>query len=366
MTGELCLAGAEALGFDADQLRKAYGVLEAFVADGRIPGAVAVVGRRSGHLAPWALGWASVVPERRPMTEDTVFDMASVTKVVATTTAALQLLEAGVWRLDDPVTRFWPEFHRDVTLRHLLTHTSGLPAWRPLYQSGEGPEHYRKVLAETPLEYATGSQVVYSCLGYLVLGDLIERVTEMPLDRYCAQYVFGPLGMTETMFNPPPAVRARCAATELRPGSDKPTQGVVHDENARGRGGVAGNAGLFATARDMARFCRAMLNGGALDGRRVLSPATVALATKDHTPHLDESRGLGWVVHGGRPYSSAGDLFSPASFGHTGFTGTSVWMDPERDLFVVLLTNRVHPTRENSHHIRLRPLFHNAVGAAVR
>lgn len=353
------------LGFQPEQIRRAHSLLNQYVESGKLPGAVALVGRRNGYLSPMVCGWASVVPERRAMHESTVFDMASVTKVVATTTAVLQLLEAGEWRLDDPVHRFWPEFHRGITLRHLLTHTSGLPAWRPLYETSEGPEQYRSALESIELEYETGSKVVYSCLGFLVLGGLVELITGMPFDQYCTRYIFGPLGMSDSHFNPLPRVKERCAATEWRAGTDRPVQGVVHDENARGRGGVAGNAGLFSTAKDMGRFCLAMLNGGSYAGRRILGRTTVELATRDHTPHLDDSRGLGWVVKASRTHSSAGDLMSPAAFGHTGFTGTSLWIDPVNDLYVVLLTNRVHPTRENSYHIRLRALFHNAVVAAL-
>lgn len=359
-------AQGDHLGLDPSQLARAYGILDSFVAEEKISGIVALVGRGDAMLRPHAVGWASLIPERVPVDEATVFDMASVTKVVTTTTAALQLLEAGEWRLDDPVSRFWPEFTPRVTLRHLLTHTSGLPAWRQVYEGGEGPEHYRRFLEQVPLEHEPGTRVVYSCLGFLVLGGLVELVTEQPLDQYCAEHIFEPLGMNDSTFNPDAQMARRCAATELRTGSDLPMQGVVHDENARCRGGVAGNAGLFSTAYDMGVFCQMMLGRGTTRGRRILAQATVALATYDHTPHLGESRGLGWVVKGKRTHSSAGDLLSPRAFGHTGFTGTSMWIDPEHDLYIVLLTNRVHPSRDNSHHIRLRALFHNAVAAALQ
>lgn len=353
------------LGLDEKQLRRAYSILDRYVEEQRVPGIVALIGDSDGMMEPYAVGWASLGPERVRITPQTIFDMASVTKVVTTTTAALQLLEEGIWRLDDPVSRFWPTFAKGVTIRHLLTHTSGLPAWLPIYSHGEGPEFYKQFLERVPLDHEPGTRVVYSCLGFLVLGGLIEELTQQPFDRYCTERIFRPLEMSDSMFNPEGHLVARCAATELSAQRTLPLQGVVHDENARRRGGVAGNAGLFSTAYDMGRFCQAMLGGGTLDGARVLSGITVELATKDHTGHLNASRGLGWVVKGQGTHSSAGDLFSAQAFGHTGFTGTSIWIDPTNDLFVVLLTNRVHPTRENNSHITLRPLFHNAVAAAL-
>lgn len=365
LDGTRAWAEPEDLGLDPGQLNRAYGVLERFVAEERIPGIVALVGDSSGMLAPYTSGWASLIPEKVPVTQDHLFDMASVTKVVATTTAVLQLVERGVWRLDDRVAQFWPEFRTELTLRRLLTHTSGLPAWLPVYKEARGPEEYRRKLAEVALKYKPGTHVEYSCLGFLILGGLVEEVTGQPFDAYCRENIFEPLSMADTLFNPQGSYKARCAATEQKQEDGLPLQGEVHDENARVRGGVAGNAGLFSTAYDMGLFCQALLNGGALNGRRILSRATVELATMDHTAHLNESRGLGWVVKGTRTHSSAGDLLSPRAYGHTGFTGTSVWIDPENDLFVVLLTNRVHPTRENSNHIRLRALFHNAVAAAL-
>lgn len=358
-------ASPEHLNFAPDRLRRAFHLLDSAVASSHVPGAVALIGRGDHYIRPYATGYSSLVPERVALNASTIFDMASVTKVVTTTTAVLQLIEHGIWRLDDPVTRFWPDFTKGITLRHLLTHTSGLPAWRPVYASGEGPTHYREFIEKLPLEYETGTRVIYSCLGFLVLAGLVEFVTDQAFDTYCHSNILKPLAMDDSGYNLPPERHAQCAATELRAGSDRPLQGVVHDENARCYGGAAGNAGLFSTAVDMARFCRAILNGGSYAGRRILSRATVQLAIQDHTVHLDDSRGLGWVVKGERTHSSAGDLFSPESFGHTGFTGTSLWLDPKRDLYVILLTNRVHPTRENSHHIRLRALFHNAVVAAL-
>lgn len=378
-----------AAGMDEQALGRAFGVLDRFVREARIPGAVALVARHGYVFGPYAYGYARLLPQRVPAQPNTLYDMASVTKVVCTTTLALQAIDRGLLRLDDRVDFFLPEFTSErpaneredrlsVTIRHLLTHTSGLPAWKDLYTESTGPESIVAGICRTPLEAQAGTRVVYSCLGFILLGAIIERLFGASLAELASTQITGPLGMHETRYNPPATWRDRIAATELkRPASgvsnsvgghdhdDPYLCGRVHDENARAMGGVSGNAGLFSTAADMAVFCQMLLNGGTYGGVRILSPAAVTLATQNHTAHLNESRGLGWVVKGHDAFSSAGDLLSPASFGHTGFTGTSVWIDPVRNLFIVLLTNRVHPTRENLAHIRLRPLFHNAVASAV-
>lgn len=360
---------------DPDRLERAFGVVERFVQEGRIPGAVALVGLRDQVYGPRAYGWAAIEPERRPMEAGTLFDLASLTKVVATAAVAWRLLDEGVIRLDDPVRAFLPEYGAEdrgasrawkdqVTLRHLLTHTSGIAAWEPLYKVTGTPEDRMRRLLRYPLQHRPGDHVVYSCLGFILLGRILAVVTGRPLDQLARAMVFEPLGMKETGFCPPESARARAAATEYAPDLGHILVGIVHDENARALGGVAGNAGLFSTAVDLARFAQEVLQ--ALRGEEALwSQAVMQLATRSLTPGLEEERGLGWMVSGGQPFSSAGDLFSPRSFGHTGFTGTSLWVDPERELFAVLLTNRVHPSRENRAHLRLRPLFHNAVAAAV-
>ena len=350
---------------------RAAAVVKRFVDEGKIAGAVLLIGYEGEEYGPVAYGWAVLEPEtaKRPVREDTLFDMASCSKVIGTTTAALILLDRGEVRLDDPVSLFIPEWQGEgkdrVRLRHLLTHTSGLPAWKDLYSQGQGPEEVVSQICAMPLEYETGKRVVYSCLGFILLGEITRRVTGLRLDQFLSEEVFGPLGMTDTMYCPPESLRERIAATERKPGTDEVLIGVVHDENARAMGGVSGNAGLFSTARDVGRFCRMYLQGGSLEGVRVLSPAVIEAATRSYTPGLEEERGLGWLIRGDGVFSSAGDLMSPRAYGHTGFTGTSLWIDPERDLYVVLLTNRVHPSRENNHHLRLRPLVANAAVAAV-
>ncbi|MBE3584438.1 MAG: beta-lactamase family protein [Limnochordaceae bacterium] len=351
--------------------RRAFEVVKEYVDEGKIPGAVALIGYNGQEYGPVAYGWAQLVPEaqKRLMQPDTIFDMASCSKVMGTTTAVLMLLDQGRMRLDDPVQHFVPEWQGEgrekVRIRHLLTHSSGLPAWVDCFSKGQGPAEVVQQICTTPLEYATGEHVVYSCLGFILLGNIIERITGQRLDQFLVKHAFGPLQMRDTMYCPPEDLRGRIAATERKGPTDEDVLvGVVHDENARAMQGVSGNAGLFSTARDIGRFCRLYLQGGRLDGVQLLSPAVIEAATRSYTDGKEEDRGLGWLIRGDGVYSSAGDLMSPRAYGHTGFTGTSIWIDPTRDLYCVLLTNRVHPSRENDHHIRLRPLFHNAAVAA--
>lgn len=357
-------------GLDPSRLEAALALLAEEIGTGRLPGAVAVVARRGVVAVHRSLGWAQQQPERRLMQPDTLFDLASLTKVMATLPAVLQLLERGAFRLDDPVCHFFPEFsgegREEVRIRHLLTHTGGLPPGLPLWQ-GEGTRAERISRAfRVTLQERPGARVIYTDLGFILLGELVEKVTGVPLDRYVHEHVCAPMGMREARFTPPPGYRTRCAATEYREALGRPLVGEVHDENAAGLGGVAGHAGLFATAPEVTAYGQMWLNGGATGGIQVLAPATVAAATRDQTPGLAEGRGWGWLVaRSGAEHLSCGDLFSPGSFGHTGFTGTSLWVDPARELVVVLLTNRVHLGRTD-HILRLRPRFHNAVAAAVR
>jgi len=393
-------------GFDPARLRRAYAVIERFVERREIPGAVAAVGTSAWMLPPAAFGSASWEPEERPVHAGTIYDCASLTKVVVTTTLLLNLVERGRVALGDRVARWIPELlelapersvggrpersvREGITIRHLLTHTAGFAAWAPLYQGPErgvqqvagvhepagtrvpagverpacapGPSGVLEALCRAPLQSEPSTAVVYSCLGFILLGELIEREEGAPLDRLAEREIFVPLGMRDSCFNPRPELLPRIAPTERK--QDGLVHGVVHDENARARGGVSGNAGLFSTAGDLGRFAAAALRLRLGRPAPVLSPAAMRAAVQNYTEGLGEPRGLGWLLRS-RTGSSCGDFFSAASFGHTGFTGTSIWIDPEQDLFVVLLTNRVHPTRENAAHLRLRPLFHNAVAAA--
>lgn len=340
-------------------------VLDAGVATGAFPGAYAVIGTREGVIAEYGAGRLDSADASRP-TARTVWDMASLTKVVGTTSAMLQLVGSGAVQLDAPVTRYLPEWTvpgaSRATVRQLMTHSAGLPAWRALYKETDTPaEAMRQVLA-TPLDTAPGVRFVYSDLGFILMGMLVERVSGTSLAQYDAERVFGPAGMTETRYVPPASWRTRIAPTEQDPWRQRKLRGEVHDENAARLGGVSGHAGLFSTARDMARFARLYLNDGTLDGVRVFDSATVAAFTRVQDTTVSR-RALGWETPTGR--NSAGGRLSATAFGHTGFTGTSVWMDPARNLFVVLLTNRVNPTRQNPKIGGVRTALADAVVGAL-
>ena len=337
--------GAEAL--KARVLDTLRAVLGPARADSAFPGAFAIVGRSGGVLAQYGVGSLDWGESPRP-DEQTVWDMASLTKVIALTSAVMQLTERGQIDLDGPIARYLPEFNgpaKDrVTVRHLLTHSSGLPAWRPLYKETYTPVAARALAVATPLDTLPGIRMVYSDLGAIILGQIVERVSGERLDDYVVRHVFRPLGMTSTMYRPGAVLLPRIAPTEFDSWRQRHIRGEVHDENAFGLGGVSGHAGLFSTGHDLARFARMYLSGGTLDGVRVLSPQTIRQFTTVQDSAVS-NRALGWETPNGS--NSAGTLMKRPAFGHTGFTGTSIWMDPSRDLFVILLTNRVNPTRQN-------------------
>ncbi len=296
------------------------------------------------------------------MTEDTIFDLASLTKVVATTTSVMQLVEQGKIRLNDPVSRFVEGFAKNgkdaIAIRHLLTHTSGLRPDLPLEEDFHGAdEAIRRAVEETPTA-PPGERFVYSDINFFLLGDIVRRVSGQRLDQYAKAHIFDPLGMKETTFLPAASWRSRIAPTERCRATSWPCpstplgadaspvpflRGVVHDPTARRMDGVAGHAGLFSTAADLSRFCRMLLDGGRLDGKQVLAPATIARMIAPSTPAgMRDVRGLGWDIDS--TYSSnRGELFPIGSFGHTGFTGTSLWLDPRSKSYVIFLSNRVHP-----------------------
>ena len=341
-------------------------VLDRAIADSAFPGAISVVGTRDGVLASYAVGridWSAnaPVPDER-----TLWDLASLTKVVGMTTAMMQLVEQERVDLDAPVVRYLPEFVGDgkerVTIRHLLTHSSGLPSWRPLYKEATTADTALSVVFATALDTVPGARMVYSDLGAILLGKVVERVSGESLDVYVARHVTGPLGMTSTMYRPDASLRGRVAPTEFDPWRQRHIRGEVHDENAYALGGVSGHAGLFSTAADLTRFARMLLSGGTLDGVRVLRPATIAQFTAVQDPGLSH-RALGWETPSGQ--NSAGRRMSARAFGHTGFTGTSLWIDPERGVFVLLLTNRVNPSRQNTRIGLVRVALADAAMAAL-
>jgi uncharacterized protein YbbC (DUF1343 family)/CubicO group peptidase (beta-lactamase class C family) len=322
--------------------------IEQAIKDDRIPGAVLLIGHKGQIVHRRAYGKRALVPTPEPMTVDTIFDLASLTKVVATTSSLMKLFEEGKFRLNDRVTQYFPEFQEgksDLTLRNLFTHFSGMPPDLPLnppwagYQTG-----IHMAMIEKP-NAPPGSRFVYSDINFILLGELVHRLSGQPLNDYSREHVFLPLDMRETMFQPPASLIPRIAPTERDGPKGAPLRGVVHDETSRYMGGVAGHAGLFSTADDLARFCEMMLHHGELDGTRLFSPLTVEKFTTPQSP-ADQPilRGLGWDIDS--PFSgNRGDLFPIGSYGHTGFTGTSIWIDPVSDTYVILLANGVHPFR---------------------
>ncbi len=336
-------------------------LLDRAVLDSAFPGAIAVVGRHGGVLATVAAGHLDWSPSPVP-DENTLWDLASLTKVIGLTTAMMQLVGEGAVDLDAPVQRYLPAWtgpEKDrATVRHLLTHSAGLPAWRPLYKEATSPESALALVYATPLDTIPGARYVYSDLGAILATQIVQRVSGVPFDRYLTERVFGPLGMSATTFRPDAALRPRIAPTEVDPWRQRHLRGEVHDENAFALGGVSGHAGLFSTARDLARFARMLLGGGALDGVRVLDAEVLARLTAVQDSALSH-RAFGWETPNGS--NSAGSLMSRRAFGHTGFTGTSFWVDPGNDAFVILLTNRVNPTRQNTRITRVRSAVADAV-----
>ena len=376
-----------AAGMDPEALDRVDSIILEALADSTAPGAALAVGRRGRIVRLRGYGtidWA----EDRPVTPATLFDLSSLTKVVGTTTAAMLLEAEGRLDLDAPVARYLPWWmgedsrKRAVTVRQLLVHRSGMPAFRPWFRELRGPAAYREALARERLEHDPGTRTLYSDLGFLALGFVLEAAVGAPLDRLLAERVWSPLDMEDTGFNPDPELLPRIAPTELDTlWRHQHVRGRVHDENADALGGVAGHAGLFSTAWDLAIFADLMLAGGVApactpavrsgvactrprsEALRLLSEESVLRWTARAQPSA--SYALGWDTPEG-PSSSAGDFFSRRAFGHTGFTGTSIWIDPELDLFVVLLTNRINPSRANARHVPLRQAVHDAVARAIR
>jgi len=330
--------------------------------DDQTPGAVLLVWHDGQVIYRKAFGNRALEPRKEAMTVDTIFDIASLTKVVATTTAVMQLVQKGEVRLNDPVAKYIPEFAQngkeDITVRNLLTHFSGLRADIDLTPPWDGRDAaLRLSYAETP-DYSPGSRFLYSDTNFITLGALVEKVSGSTLDAYCAKKIFAPLRMTHTRFLPPAAWRRKIAPTEYDE-QGKMLRGIVHDPRARRMGGVAGHAGLFSTADDLSKFAQALLNGSS-----ILAPEVVEkMITPQQPPTATVLRGLGWDIDS--PFSSnRGDLLPVGSFGHTGFTGTSIWIDPTTRTFVILLANSVHP-RGKGTVVALRSKVATALAAAL-
>jgi uncharacterized protein YbbC (DUF1343 family)/CubicO group peptidase (beta-lactamase class C family) len=347
----------------AVRLGEVDAVIQQAIHEQQIPGAVLIVGHDGHVIYRKAYGWRALEPHRELMTLDTIFDMASLTKVVVTTTAAMQLVEQGKVRLNDPVAKYLPEFGQsgkeDITLRQLLTHYSGLAPDLDLKTAWEGkPTAYGMAFAETPQD-PPGSRFSYSDINFIVLGALVERVSGETLDEYAARHIFAPLKMMHTRFVPPAAWRAKIAPTQYDE-NEHMLRGVVHDPTARRMGGVAGQAGLFSTGDDLAKFAQTLLNGGG----GILSAQSVEKMTQpEQPPSAPVLRGFGWDIDS--PFSSnRGDLLPVGGYGHTGFTGTSMWIDPTTQTYIILLTNAVHP-RGKGNAIALRSKVATAVAAAL-
>ena len=320
--------------------------------DTAFPGAVIAVGRRDSLLLLAPIGHYAV-DDPRPVSVETIYDLASLTKVVGLTTACMILVDQQRLDLDTPVQRYVPAFQgtdkERVTIRHLLTHSSGLPAWRPLYRDAATREEALALVDTTPLLRQPGDTFVYSDLGAIVLTQVVEAITGTRLDAYLDTALFRPLGMTSTRFLPPASWRSRIAPTENDSTfRHRILRGEVHDENAGRLDGVSGHAGLFSSAPDLARFAQRIASA---DLRR-LAPSVVQAFTRRQNLPPGSSRALGWDTPSQN--SSAGTRLGPNAFGHTGFTGTSIWIDPDRDLFIILLTNRVNPTRANTRILQVR------------
>ena len=336
---------------------------------GSFPGVACVVGDSSGVVLERVHGHAVLKPEKIEADADTIWDVASLTKPLITATLVLQSSASGAIRLEDRAAEYVPGLERtdkrDITILDLLTHRAGFEAWYPLYVEGTGDEAYLETILQRPLAYPRGSKVIYSCLGFILLHQLLERIHASTVERMASDQIFAPLGLERSMFNPPASLRPKIAATEWASVSEREMVrqrglefeqfresmiwGEVNDGNAFYMGGVAGNAGLFASARDVFEITRAYL-----DGEESLLPESLARKSREnHTPALDENRGLGWQLRIPRE-DHPSFVLSDDAFGHTGFTGTSVFADPTRDLIVVILTNRLHPSAgpTNTHYIR--------------
>jgi CubicO group peptidase (beta-lactamase class C family) len=332
------------VGMSAERLAKIDYVVRRGISAGGYPGASVVVGRRGAAVWEKGFGRLSWSRESAPVVaERTIYDLASLTKVVGTTTAIMILFDEGKVHLDDPVSRYVPEFaggeKDNVTVRMLLEHRSGLPAGRDIWRMAHSASEARAAVISTPLVCAPGRCTEYSDLGADMLGFVAEAAAGESIDRFLAERVWEPLGMTDTFFRPSDSLRTRIAPTEVSPPRGYPLQGEVHDENAFALGGIAGHAGLFSTAADLAVFAQMMLDGGEYNGTRIVADSTVALFTR----RAAGTRALGWDTCANK--GSCGNYLGERAYGHTGFTGTSLWIDPERDMFVVLLTNRVHEAK---------------------
>ena len=353
-----------------DRFRSAFDFLEKAIAARCFPACSLAVTFGGELVAHKALGRFTYDPASSEVTTASIFDLASLTKVAATTAMAMILYERGLLDLEAPVTAIVPEFagglgdndprRRQVTLRMLLAHSSGLPAYEKLFLRAITREDLLQAAFTTPLATAPGARAEYSDIGFIILGVVLERLADETLDVFCQREIFGPLGMTHTTFNPSSALKDSIPPTaDDRSFHHRIIQGEVQDENASALGGTAGHAGLFSTAEDLAILAHAMLNGG----YPILRPSTIELFSRRESAPEGTSRALGWDTPSAP--SQSGKYFSPRSFGHLGYTGTSLWIDPDRQLSITLITNRTWPDCQNQAIKQVRPVFHDAVIEAL-
>lgn len=369
-------AKPEKVGMSSARLNRVKTIIQEAITRKDFPGAVLLVGRKGKIVLHQAFGESQWIPEHRPMNTEMIFDLASITKPVSTATSILILVEQGKIRLWDKVKDFVPDFTafreegqepKDACIWHLLTHTSGLP---PYTDAAEVAQKYGDPIStETLVGHIAqleksdppGEAFHYSCLGFITLAFIIHKVTGQTVAEFATEHIFSPLKMTHTFFTPPAEFRPLCVPTEVIDG--EPLRGVVHDPLARLQSGISGNAGLFSTAGNLAIFAQMMLNKGEFKGQRILSPLAVERMISVYPQVPFAGRGLGWDLDSS--YSTnGGDLFGPNSYGHTGYTGTSIWIDPETETFVIFLTNRVHPYDEGSV-VSMRSRVANVVASSI-
>jgi len=370
-------SSANEVGMSDDRLRLAGTIIKEAISSKEFPGAVLLIARKGKVVLREAFGESQWIPQHKPMAVDMIFDLASLTKPIATATSIMILAERGQVSFWDRVKMFVPEFStytdawglkgEEARLWHLLTHTSGLPPYTDAAEAAKilgqpcSTEALVQFIAQLKKNAPAGKDFDYSCLDYITLAHIIRNITGQTIAEFSAENIFKPLGMDHTFYNPPPKFLDRCVPTLVIDG--KPLLGVVHDPLARLQGGISGNAGLFSTADDLAIFSQMILAKGEWKGRRILSPLSVERMTSVYPKAPGAGRGLGWDISSAFA-SNGGDIFGPHSFGHSGYTGTSIWIDPETETVVIFLTNSIHPDNTGKI-IPLRSRVANIVASAI-
>ncbi len=321
---------------------------------GVFPGGIISIGNKNGVLRREFVGYRSVYPTEKKVNMDTIFDIASMSKIVSTTMVTLKLLELDIIRLDDKIDNFFDvkEDKKNITIKNLLTHTSGLNASFNLSKVSSSYDDGIKAILDSKLECNPGEKVIYSCMGYILLGNILEKVSGKSLDKLSREIVFGPLEMKNTRYGV--IEDDNVASTEYDKANKRYLKGIVHDENSRFLNGISGNAGVFSTIKDLENFALMLLNKGKFNGKDIIGEEILEESIKNQTENLDEGRGLGFLINDGTEVLPAGVEFSRNSYGHTGYTGTSLWIEKELGIYIIMLTNRVHPTRENTNIIKFR------------